>query len=109
MALWLKAQQYRWPGPVIAYTVNPNFTEPVRVGQAIAHWEEKTQIRFVARYRQRDYIEFSHGVKCSSKVGRRGRRQLINLTIDCKAESVKHEISHAIGLKHERQRPDRSS
>ena len=97
----------RWPNNTVYYTVNSNLPNQSRVTDAIAEWEAKTNLRFVQRTNQSDYIEFRSGSGCSSSVGRVGGRQFINLASGCSTGNNIHEIGHAIGLYHEHTRGDR--
>jgi hypothetical protein len=41
--------QYRWPGGLMPYEVDPALPNKNRVTDAIAHWTQNTSMRFVAR------------------------------------------------------------
>src|SRR5262249_2136185 len=55
---------------------------------AIAHWEEKTRLRFVPRTKERDYVHFRAGSGCSSSIGQVGGRQFVNLITSEAASTV---------------------
>ena len=108
MACILKNTGRRWDGPVIPFTIDANLTNPQRVLQAMAAWENVTGVRFVARDGQDDYVHFRHGQgACHSDTGRQGGQQFVTLLPDCGTAAVVHELGHTLGLKHEHQRPDR--
>jgi hypothetical protein len=64
--------QFRWPGGIIPFTIDPNLPNQDRVTQAIAHWHERTNVRLVPRTNQPNFVTFRPGSGCSSAVGMRG-------------------------------------
>ncbi len=97
----------RWPGGVVYYSVSSSLPKQYRVYDAIAHWEANTDVRFVARTNQRNYVDFVRSSGCSSSLGMIGGRQRINLGDGCSTGNTIHEIGHALGLFHEHTRVDR--
>jgi hypothetical protein len=99
-----------WPGCVIPYVIDSQLPNQQRVLDAIKHWEAKTQVRFVKRTNQEDYLNFEDGGKgCWSYIGRRGGGQLVSLAKNCSTGSAIHEIAHALGIYHEQSRQDRDN
>lgn len=99
--------QFRWPGGVIPFTIDPNLPNQGRVTQAIAHWHQHTNVRLVQRTNQPNFVTFRPGNGCSSLVGMRGGQQFITLAAGCDLGAAIHEIGHAAGLWHEQSREDR--
>lgn len=97
----------RWTNNTVYYTIAGDLPNKSRVTNAIAHWESRTNLTFVERTNQRNYIYFKPGGGCSSSVGMVGGRQNINLAGGCSTGNTIHEIGHAIGLWHEQSRADR--
>jgi hypothetical protein len=88
--------------------INPDLGNIVAVETAIKTLEQQTNVRFVGRYLQDDYIRFSKQTEGSanSKLGRQGGRQFLNASLN-DVGSLRHELCHALGMMHEHQREDR--
>ncbi|MCY1081486.1 RICIN domain-containing protein [Archangium lansingense] len=99
----------RWPNGVVPYVIDSGLSSPSRVTDAIAHWTEKTNIKFVARTNETDYVRFVSGSGCSSSVGKVGGAQNITLESGCSTGNAIHEIGHALGVWHEQMRSDRDN
>ncbi|XP_064597937.1 zinc metalloproteinase nas-36-like [Liolophura sinensis] len=90
---------------------NPEL-EKYWIKRSMTEWERYTCLRFTPRTTtQRNYIRFVNGSGCNSRVGMVFGGQVINLKKSgCRQMSTYiHEIGHAIGLRHEHQRPDRDN
>jgi len=112
MGIGITGSQFRWPGGEIGYEVDPHLPDPQRVTDAIQHWEDNTDIRFVERtptnrHRIADFLSFEDRGGCWAYVGRRTGRQIVSLGAACPFGSVVHEIGHSVGLWHEQSRGDR--
>lgn len=97
----------RWPDNTVYYAIEGSLDGKERVYDAISHWEAKTNLDFVERTSQSNYIYFETGSGCSSYIGMIGGRQSITLSPYCSTGNTIHEIGHAIGLWHEQSRVDR--
>lgn len=99
-----------WPNRTVYYTINPALSNPSRVTNAISQWQYFTNLTFVQRTTQTNYVEFMFAdSSCSSQLGMIGGRQIINVGPGCGSTEITHEIGHAIGFYHEHARPDRGN
>jgi hypothetical protein len=103
----LAGGQFRWPGGVIAHTIDPSLAEQSRVTDAIAHWEANTNYRFPVRTTEANHVTFRRGSGCSANIGRRGGQQFVNVGPACTVGNIIHEIGHTVGMWHEQSREDR--
>lgn len=105
---------YRWPNALIPYEIDPALPNRQRVTDAIAHWEAKTNMRFVERTAANasqypNYVRVFRGDGCWSYVGMRGSKQDLSLADGCGFGATVHEFGHAWGLWHEQSREDRDT
>jgi hypothetical protein len=108
MGLRIAGDQYRWPDGIIPFEIDPALPEPQRVRDAIAHWHEHTDIRFVEHNGEADYVYIARiPGAASSEIGRRGGRQEVALGDGCTVGGIIHELGHTVGLCHEHCRNDR--
>lgn len=125
-SLSVKPGDTRWPRSGGAGAAEPyTYTVPFQIDSvfsdayaalieaAMDHWEQNTNLRFVERETQDDYVYFealpAGTDRCRADVGRRGGKQVIQLRESwCGSRAtIIHEIGHAVGLKHEHSRTDR--
>ena len=97
-----------WGGGIVPYEINPDLGNIVAIQTAIKTLEAQTNVRFVGRYLQEDYVRFSKQTlgNPNSSEGRQGGRQFLNASLN-DVGSLVHEICHALGMMHEHQRDDR--
>ncbi len=100
----------RWPNNTVYYSIASNLPNQYRVTDAITHWEANTNLKFVQRTNQQNYVYFRPVDQgCSADLGMKGGMQYVNLEINCSTGTVIHEIGHTVGLFHEQSRSDRDS
>lgn len=97
----------RWPGGIVPYEVDPALPDTLRVTWAILAWEAMTDIDFVARSGEYDYVKFVPGNVCRSPIGKGVGKREIELANNCDTVNTAHEIGHVLGLQHEQNRCDR--
>ena len=95
----------------IPYVVNASLPNKQRVTDAINHIEANTNIDFVTRTTQPDYIEivYSANGTYSTDIGKGGGRQEIGLANWATMGNTVHEFLHALGVFHEHTRQDRNN
>lgn len=107
MSIALSGTQFRWPGGIMPFVINPAMPDKQRVTDAINHLHANTNLRLVAWTTQGDFVRFQGGNGCSAAVGMRGGQQAITLGAGCDWPRAVHEICHSAGLWHEQSREDR--
>ena len=97
-----------WRGGIVPYEINPDLGNQTAIAAAIVTFEQQTNLRFVQRLAQDDYIRFSKQTRgnANSKLGRQGGQQFVNASLNAEGV-ILHELGHAVGMTHEHQREDR--
>ena len=104
------AVQRLWPGGRVPYEIDERIEgEDLEViHAALEEWNSKTVIEFFPRTDEQQYallVPVPAGINCSSGLGP-GSPTTVN-TGGCSLGSTIHELGHAVGLRHEQERPDR--
>jgi len=115
----LKDPDRKWGRGLIPYEISLAFNdrEVASILNNINILDRATNLAFVPRTRERDYIYFDKEnlgelVAGNSRLGRRGGKQDINLNSNGNwvgSQVVIHEILHALGVYHEQSRSDRDN
>jgi hypothetical protein len=113
-AVVISGDRYRWPDALMPYTIDPALPNKQRVTDAIAHWQARTNLRFVERIAANaaqypNYVRIFKGDGCWSRVGMRGGMQELSLADGCGFGAAVHEFGHAWGVWHEQSREDRDN
>jgi len=108
----LASNKYRWANKLIPYEYTPEHfssADKKKISQAISDWEKYTCVKIQPRKGEENYIFFTNGAGCSSKLGMSGiGGQALTLAKNCRHKYViMHELGHAIGMHHEQCRDDR--
>jgi astacin len=96
-----------YPGPVVPYEIASDAVAKSEILNAINYFNQTTEITFVDRKSQTDYIRFVKSDGCSSYVGRQGGKQEVKIANWAFSGTVIHELTHALGMWHEQSRRDR--
>ncbi len=110
-----QSSSFLWTGGRVVYQIDAGVPDAGRVGDAIAHIEQNTPIRFVRRTAATaaalpnyvDIISNGNASWSSSAIGMRGGRQLLRLADGHPWPILAHEFLHALGVYHEQSRSDR--
>mmetsp|Transcript_27797 Transcript_27797/g.48258 ORF Transcript_27797/g.48258 Transcript_27797/m.48258 type:complete len:321 (+) Transcript_27797:32-994(+) len=105
---------HRWQTPVVPFEFKSGLfgLAKQQVEAGMWYWMQATEIRFIPRTDEADYIEFEPAdFRCSSHVGRVGGSQKILVDKEglCLTGAIMHELGHALGYLHEHTRPDRDA
>ncbi|MCA1671804.1 MAG: hypothetical protein LC799_06230 [Actinobacteria bacterium] len=98
-----------WPNGIVPYEIKSDLPSFQQVKEAIERWNSSgVPVQLIPRGEDdKDYVVFVASDRCSSRKGRGGGGQEIQLSSGCRVGVVLHEIGHAVGLAHEHSRHDR--
>lgn len=105
--------KYKWAGSTIPYSIAENHAKHDLILSALTVFNEKTNLCFVQKSNESDYIEFiydtalANGVSGESYIGRQGGKQELALGASATKGTILHECMHALGFYHEHNRSDR--
>lgn len=96
-----------WPNGVVPYEIGSGVSNQA-VEAAMDAIESQSDVRFVQRSDQSNYLSIFSGSGCWSQVGMSGGEQALSLGRGCQVKGVAiHELLHALGYWHEQSREDR--
>lgn len=97
-----------WEDGVIPFEIEDGLENSNEVNEAIEEINSTTNIKWVPRSNQKDFVQFKKGpLNCYSPLGKIGGKQNISLSSNCTSGSIMHEMLHTMGLLHEQNREDR--
>ena len=100
-----------WPNGIVYYTFAQDVdqTNQDRARAAMDEIEAVSNVQFVPRTNQSNYVRFVNSTGNSSYIGMIGGAQDINIFNWTWRFIIVHELLHALGDWHEQQRPDRDA
>lgn len=98
-----------WPGGVVPFSYAANVTTAMQAAMqsAMLEFRNVTNVTFVPRTNELDFVLVTDSTINSSPVGRVGGGQLLHITNWNQHWQIVHELMHVLGFWHEHQRPDR--
>lgn len=98
---------FKWSNSTIPYTIQDNHPATNMIYAAINRVIKKTNLCLIPRTTETNYVEFTNGNLCFSRIGMHGGKQEIQVSPNCQVGGTVHEILHAAGYFHEHSRSDR--
>lgn len=100
-----------WTNSKVFYQFDPNVTQTNQTNfiAAYTEWSQVTNINFIQRSVEQNYIYVQSSTVNNSAVGMIGGKQIMNITSWDSKFIIAHEIAHALGMVHEQSRGDRDT
>lgn len=99
----------RWTNNTVPYVIDSTLSsQTTAIQNAVNYFNQNTNVRWVPRTTQTNYVRFFKESGCWSYVGMIGGKQDLSLGDGCYGQgTILHEMTHAVGMHHEQSRPDR--
>ncbi|MFG0257405.1 MAG: M12 family metallopeptidase, partial [Phycisphaerales bacterium JB043] len=103
------SNDYFWPNGIVPYVLDVSSTRAKLARAAMDEIEWVSNVRFVERTTEPNYIRVRNSTGNSAHVGMIGGEQFVNIRSWNTHGTIIHELLHSLSFWHEHQRPDRDT